>query len=264
MITIVGTIGPVVTGAAGASVTPTWGVGQNRTALNLLLCWCVGISHSYLPATPTGWSVAAQHGTGSPEWASATLLYKIATGADATPTIVGQPDVVWNVRVAEFTGNVHASPLDQSAAAFCDAPPTFNQGTIVAGGTDGSSGDLVAYVEALAYAAPATSVITSSLNNGTFDNNVNNGGVNTDFHYSMGWGVTTSNAVPDAQVSTWTAAGANGSTKAIASFKTATGPGASAMVWNGTVYAPGTLTIWVGPSQPAGIETGDIWYRTAS
>jgi hypothetical protein len=126
---LLGSLG-MTTAAAGASVTPSWGVGCNRDAGNILRCMVTGVGHSNLPATPAGWTVVNAVSYGSPAYNSVTLLTRVAAGVDVAPTIVGIAGVTWTVVLSEYA----ADP----------APLTAQQELSVAVGQAVNTGDQVA------------------------------------------------------------------------------------------------------------------------
>jgi hypothetical protein len=96
----VGSVGIPTSGASGASVTPVWGTGETRAGGDLLLCWVSGVGHSSVPATPDGWSVAAQVSQGSPLYTSSTIFCRVAAGGDSAPTITGVAGITWSATLA--------------------------------------------------------------------------------------------------------------------------------------------------------------------
>src|SRR3954469_6967648 len=109
---LVGAVGAVSTGTAGAAVTPAYGAGSSRTANNHLILHVLTTGSATLPAAISGWSIAKQQAGTS---CSASIYYKIAAGADAAPVVPIVTSAIHNARLLEFSGGVTATPLDQSA-----------------------------------------------------------------------------------------------------------------------------------------------------
>lgn len=115
---LVGSLGLSVS-AAGASLTPAWGVGANRTAGDVLRCSVICYNHSTLPATPAGWDVVNQVTYGSPSYKSVSLFTRVATGADAAPVIAANADCIWIATLAEYA----ADPTGQQELAAAVGQP---------------------------------------------------------------------------------------------------------------------------------------------
>lgn len=198
-IALVGTAGAASVGATGANVTPAWGTGESRTAGNLLICWVAltGTAVAGL-STPAGWTQASDLGGGSiSTTAEAAVYYRVATGADAAPTLTGAASNVVTARLAEFSGA--AGTLDSS---------NFVGGVGGGGGitspraatndvADATAGDLVVFAFALLYSASATKVFTDTLNNGVTANVADSASLTTTNHYHFVYGFTTGNAAAD-------------------------------------------------------------------
>ena len=211
-IALVGTIGAVSTGASGAAVTPSWGTSETRVAGHLLLCWVGGEGAATLPTTPGGWTVAAQKaGTSS----SATLFSKIATGSDSAPTIALATSVIWNVQLAEYSGNDNSATPDKSATASGTTSP------IVAtdGSADSNPGNLVVGVAEIFYSAAASKTLTHTLNNGATPTATDNHATSTANHYSFCYGLTTGNSSASSDSFAFTTTNITGAALAFATFR---------------------------------------------
>jgi hypothetical protein len=185
---LVGALGAATQGAAvNTAVTPAWDAGASRTAGNLLICFCASTGAGTFPTIPAGWSEArAQIGTSC----AAGIYYKIATGADAAPTIAAIPSSRIAAQLAEFSGNATISPLDQNSFnGGTTSPRTFTMGA-----PDATSGELLVLAGADFRSAARTPNDTWTSNNATITQAGNNNGVSSVDHYSFGYGVTTSNA----------------------------------------------------------------------
>ena len=209
-IALVGTIGAVSQGAAGAAVTPAFGTSENRTAGNLLICWVAGDAVATAPTTPSGWSVGK---TVTGTSCAAAIFYKIAAGADAAPTIAAVTSQVWAARLAEYSGN-NAVPLDQVSSATGTTSP------IVAtnGSADVVSGELMVVAAADFYSTAATKTLTHTLNNATATS-TSNASTSTVSHYDFAYGVTTTNASADSDSYAFTTNKITGSALVLCSFK---------------------------------------------
>lgn len=112
-ITLVGTRGPQLS-TTSVSPTPAWGIGQNRTAGNLLTC-CVSAVIGATITAPSGWTEA-----GAPLVDGnylATIYWRIATGGDAAPTFSFSSLTQAWLQLDEWTGNDSVSPLDAYGTA---------------------------------------------------------------------------------------------------------------------------------------------------
>lgn len=126
---LVGSLG-MATSAAGASLTPPWGAGANRTAGNILRCLVAGSGHSTLPATPAGWTVVNAVSYGSPAYNSVTLLTLTASGADAAPTIAGIAGITWTAVLSEYVAD--PAPLTEQQELAAAIGQAVNPGDQVA------------------------------------------------------------------------------------------------------------------------------------
>jgi hypothetical protein len=192
---LVGTIGAASQGTAGNAVTPAWGTSENRTAGNLLICFCSVTGTGIGPATPAGWT---NFGTQSGTSCSATIFYKIAAGADVAPTIAAITSGVIAAQLAEFSGN-SAAPFDK----FGQNTGTTSPITATLSGSDVSSGELIVMVGADFRSAARTPNDTWTSNHATITQAGNNNAASSVNHYSFGYALaTTSNSGADTAVMT--------------------------------------------------------------
>jgi hypothetical protein len=205
---LVGSIGTVSVGASGANVTPAYGANEDRTTGNLLICSVACTGSATIPSTPTGWtSAASKAGTN----VSAIIFYKIATGADAAPTISGVTNAVLSVQLAEYSG-ASVGAKDRYGSASGTTSPL----TATANGRDINKGELLIGVGAMRLAFGDGMAISATSNNASLTQ-VNNGGVGTAHHYDFARGITTSNAAADTYVQSF---GGNAQTAVlVASFR---------------------------------------------
>jgi hypothetical protein len=190
---LVGTIGAVSTGASGASVTPAWGTGENRNANNLLVALVSQNSGAGLTATPSGWTLAKSVGTTT----FVAIFYKIASGSDSAPTFAGVTGAILSAQLAEFSGNVSSSPLDQTGSALGSTSPQ----TATFAATDLRSGELLLISSFTGYSAVNSATISLTSNNATVTNAGTDGASGTG-HFQFGYGVTTSNSSADTATAT--------------------------------------------------------------
>ena len=238
---LVGTLAPtVVTSPSPArAASPTWGVGQNRTAGNLLLCWVSGAVElttlTYVaPATPSGWTKAIQSDNGGNQPVAA-IFFKIATGADAAPTFAaaspaGSPQQ-WVVQLAEFTGNT-ASPLDQVAAsaALGTTPTSWVVTCPSAESTDASLIVTLSVVETNGgVGGPPT--LSDSVNNQGTQFSINDNALavgSNNLRYQLTYGPARSRAAATSDAVTYSTNGTNaassGGITLVVTFKAASGP----------------------------------------
>ncbi len=180
-----------------------------------MICWVDGFGNTTLPTTPGGWSIAAQQaGTSN---GSTTIFYKIAAGADASPTIAAATGTTWYAQLGEFVGNASVSPLDKVGSVNNNSPTSPVSLSTSAGDT--TANELIVYSMCFVMGASVTLTNTTTLNNGATATDTNNGGVSTFQHYSFGYGVTTSNSIADKATATWTGANVSKLDIAAASFK---------------------------------------------
>jgi hypothetical protein len=210
---LVGTIGTASQGAASAAVTPAFGTGESRVLGNLLICFVAISGVATLPTTPSGWSIGKQQAGTS---CSATIYYRLAAGADTAPTIAAITSGVIAAQLAEFSGNLAASPLDQTGSASGTGSPLT--GTFAA--VDALSGELIVMTGADLRSIARASNDTWTSNNATITAAGNNNGATSTNHYSNGYGVTTAKASADTAVMTLsTTNNITGLVLAAASFK---------------------------------------------
>lgn len=185
---IVGTIGVVSQGAAGAAVTPAWGTGESRTAGNLLICFWSTAGATGTGTIPSGWSQPTTAGGTS---CICGIYYKIAAGGDAAPTLSAVVSGVRAAQLAEFSGNAASGPLDRSATAASTTSPV----TATAGVADLAASELLLLTSADFRSAARTPNDTLTSNHGTITQAGNNNGVSSVNHYSFGYCLaTTSNS----------------------------------------------------------------------
>ncbi|GAC1348391.1 MAG: hypothetical protein NVSMB18_36440 [Acetobacteraceae bacterium] len=189
-IALVGSIGAASTGGVGLGVSPAWGAGENRTAGNLLVCWVGTDAGTTLPATPTGWSLAAQQVESVNVLAAGVIFYKVAAGADAAPTFAGVAGQTINAQLAEFSGAVGVTPLDQTASNSGTVSPI----TATAAAPDAAAGNLVIVLGQGEIGGALTS--SHTVNNGVTVTATNNDAASGN-HYTFGYGITTGKSAAD-------------------------------------------------------------------
>lgn len=189
---LVGSLGPVSQGVAGAAVTPAWGASENRVPGNLLICWVAVTQSATIPATPAGWSP----GTGSSNLTTAVrILYKVATGADAAPTIPLVASGVIAAMLGEFSGMENLfTPTD--TGGFSPGGATSPQ-VMAASFPDQKVGEIACYSFAARYSIASVPTFTPTLNNGQTSHAVHNSPTSTVNHYYFDWAIPTSNGVAD-------------------------------------------------------------------
>ncbi len=208
---LVGTIGAVQQSAAGAIGTALYGASETRATNDLLVCWVGGAGTATLPGTPAGWLVAASVAGTS---CSAEILYRVATGADAAPSVAAVASTVWSMQLAEFSGNATSSPLDQHGTATGTTSPI----TATDGGADAAIGELICIAGSVFYSsASGTKTTSDSVNNATMTTTTNTGTVVN--HYDFGYGVSTANSAADSNALTYTITHITGAADVLASFK---------------------------------------------
>lgn len=204
---LVGSLPAVATGTTSA--TPAWGTSQNRTAGNLLICWCVDQAGTI--ATPAGWTKPVNLGT------QAKVFFKVAAGADAVPTISGG-GTFCAALLSEFSGNDTVSPEDKSGTvAGTTTPLTASGGT-----ADTAAAELLIGVGYSNHSMAATNTTSNTFNNGaTATGNLNNDATSSAQHYRFSYGITTGNAAASTCAFAYTTTNITGAVSAIASFKLA-------------------------------------------
>jgi hypothetical protein len=238
---LVGTIGAVSVGAAvNTAVTPAWGTSENRTANNLLICWVAGSQAATFPTTPSGWSIGVQRAGTS---CSSTVYYKVATGADAAPTIAAVSATLWSVQLGEFSGGPSLTPTDQSAGNSGTSSPLV----ATAGAVDRGTGDLLIGCAGLTYGSSRAPTLTPTFNNATATA-VNDGATSRTNHYGFAYGVGTTNASADTFTLTYTTTQVTGAAVGLVSFRL---PPSGAVSMSGTaalqVIGPGIQLVQQGP-----------------
>ena len=188
---LVGAVGAVTTGTLNNAITPAWGTGANRTAGDLLICWCYQSGSAGNIATPSGWSVAIQSSTvGGP---CVNIFYKIAAGGDAAPTLGGLTGSVLSGQLAEFSGNLATSPLDQTGSnAASSNPITADTGVV-----DTQVGELLLFGGTASLSPTGVSSLSFTSNNASSITAAgSNNGVSTTPHWAFAYALaTTSNSV---------------------------------------------------------------------
>ena len=211
--TLVGTIGSVTQGAISASVVPSWGTSESRTAGNLLICWVAvnGVSTSVV--TPSGWSIAmALNGTST----SVAIFYKIATGGDGVPIFGAISNGIIAARVAEYSGGSASSALDRTG--FNITGKTSPKIASAVASDANTSGELIVTSSAIYYSAAATKTLTDTINNAT-KITVSNSGTSTRSHYDFSYGISTKNTTAISNSFSFTTTNVTGASTIIASFK---------------------------------------------
>jgi len=211
---LVGSIGAVSQGAAGAAVTPAWGAGANRTAGNMLICSVTVTAVATLPATPAGWTLGSNRlGTSC----AAAIYYKVATGGDAAPTLAAVTSGVISAQLQEVSGLTTASPASDrgSTQAGTTTPIVATNST-----ADLQSGEWIVAAAGVRYSQAATKTTSHTINNAT-DTEVSNDATSSRDHYNFTRGVTTANASPDSDSFAFTATQITGAVVVLQSFKLA-------------------------------------------
>lgn len=190
---LVGTIGAASQGAVTTAVTPAWGTSENRTAGNLLICFCVVTQAATVPANISGWTRTFFSSSGN--LCGFAIFYKIAAGADAAPTIAAITNGFIAAQLAEFSGNPATSPEDQSGAASNTGTSPITTTFSNPGSNDVAAGELLIIVSADARSAARTPSDTLTSNHGTITQAGNNNAASSANHYSFGYCLaTTSNS----------------------------------------------------------------------
>jgi hypothetical protein len=177
-IALVGSVGVASQGAAGAAVTPAWGTSENRTAGNLLICWCTVTGVATLPTTPSGWSIGKQVAGTS---CSATIYFKLAAGADTAPTIALITSGLIAAQLSEWSGAL--AFVDQSGSSTGTASPN----TATAGGANQATAELILMAAADFRSVARTTSDTWTSNDGTVTLAGSNNGVSSVNHYTEGY-----------------------------------------------------------------------------
>lgn len=177
--TLVGSLGTVVTGAAGASVNPAF--GQSPGAGNILILWVAGGEVATFPTAPAGWVLAKQGGLTTE---SASIFYRYSAGGDTAPTVAAVTSAVLNAQLGEFT-------LERGVAgAINEVQGTNNAGASFALGNahERAPGQLIVYALSSRYSvAGSVSNSVSAVSNGGTANDTNNNGSSVADHYVLGY-----------------------------------------------------------------------------
>jgi hypothetical protein len=236
MIVTVGNLGASLVGGYQAAVTPAWGTGENRTAGNLLLCWASVYGSATLPTTPTGWSIGSQKAGTS---VSATVFYRVATGADAAPTLAAiSPGGVYECRIGEFTANT-ASPFDKAGSASGTTSPIV----ATCSAADSQIGNLIVSCATAWYSASTTATLSDTYSNLVGNtNDLSTTGTSTSNHYSWGYGSQASNASATKDSWSYTVTNITGAALAIATFKAS--PNVKVSTLSDTFASDDIGTVW--------------------
>ena len=210
---LVGTVAADVTGAVGGAVTPTAGTGQSRTAGNLLVVAVLATGSATLPAAPSGWLVARQQAGTS---CSASIFYRIATGADSLPTVVAITGATLNAIFYEFSGQGPGGPDKTGGGAVTSGSAV----TATNPGVDVLVGELVFMCGGVAQSSAIVNATAHTPNNGvSASNTVNNGASTNVSHYNFAYGVTTGKTSADSDTMSTSSGSLTGAVLAIASFQ---------------------------------------------
>lgn len=180
---LVGTIGTATQGAAGATVSPSWGTSENRTNGNLLVAFVACTQVQTFPATPTDWYVISQVQTGTTS--SVSIFGKAATGSDAAPTFAAPTgSAIVSAQLAEYSGVISGQP-DKTGSQTGTASPitaTFNAAST-------ATSELILIAAAARYSNNRAPNLTLTSNHITSVTQAgNNNGTSTVSHYSFGYG----------------------------------------------------------------------------
>lgn len=198
---LVGSIGAVLAGSSGGSVTPAWGTSETRAANNLLILWVEGKGSTTLPAAPSGWTLGEQiSNSGGGGTDTASIFFKVAAGSDAAPTVAAITSATLTAQLAEFSGGAVSSPLDTvSGNAGTTSPLTISESS-----ADALSGELLIACACDGYASTTgTKTCVISSNNATMTNTTNGGVSSLTDVYAFAYGITTSNSSADTVVATF-------------------------------------------------------------
>ena len=210
----VGSAPTVSVGTAGAAVTPAYGTGANRSLNNLLLLLVSSGGSATFPAAITNWPIWLQQAGTS---CSASLYYKIATGADAAPTVPVVASAVHNAVLFEFSGAAAISPGDQKIGGSGTASPVVATAPAV----DATARELLVAVGGAFHATSRTNpALKHTLNNGVgAGTSTDNDSTTAASHYAFVYGITTSNAAADSDSMAVTTTQLTGAVLLLASFK---------------------------------------------
>ena len=192
---LVGAAGAATQGAANSAVTPAWNAGAARTVGNLLLLFvsCTGVNGG--TPTITGWTAVTATGTSC----SANIYWRIATGADAAPTVPAIVSGVVAAHLEEWSGGSNAaSPVDRSGTAAGTTSPQ----TATLAAADVATAELMAMSAADFRSVARASNDTWTSNHGTPTLQASNNGISSVNHYSHATLVTNSNAAANTAIVT--------------------------------------------------------------
>jgi hypothetical protein len=209
---LVGAQGAVSVGTAGTAVTPAWGAGASRTANNLLVLQVASTGSATLPAAISGWTIAKQQAGTT---CSASIYVKVATGADAAPTVPLVASAIHNAMLSEFSGLATATPVEFSGGAAAITTPIVG----TCGGTDANIGNLVVGAAAVLQSAARTNTLAHTINNGVTDTETSNAATSTVSHYDFTYGFTTSQSGADSDSFAFVTTQLTGAALAVASLK---------------------------------------------
>ena len=194
---LVGAYGTPSQGASGASVTPAWGAGANRTAGNLLVLTFAVTGVTTAPTVTAGWIGGA---VGSGASCYAAIYYKVASGGDAAPTVNGVASGVISAQLAEYSGQAAGDPKDGGSAS---TQSTTSPVTTTLPQIDASAGELLIMVGADKRSTARASNDTWTSNRGTPTLTGSNNGVTSTEHYSFG-AILSTNSNANADTATMT------------------------------------------------------------
>jgi hypothetical protein len=192
---LVGTIGAVATAASGSAATVAWGTGESRTAGNLLILWYGGQKTSgtgALPATPTGWTLLQSTTTTD---VCSGVYAKIATGADAVPTVAAVASQIPHAQLAEFSGG-DGTLTSRTGTGGSGTGTTGTTVTATNSAIDPRTGQLVFYAYQQYHSTSTADTVSAAVNNGIAVE-TNNSGTTAVNHYDFGYAITTADSVAD-------------------------------------------------------------------
>jgi hypothetical protein len=206
-IALVGSLGTVATGSTSCS--PTF--AQATTAGNFIVAWSA--SNGTAPSTPSGWTAGL---TGSPG-ATCQIFYKEdCSASEAAPTFSYTGGTVSGACLAEFSGVVTSSSLDETLGGTQGS--NSSPFTLTANAPDIVSGELIIGVSYLFYTMAATKTTSHSYNNGTQVAVGNNDSTSAAGHFRFSYAITTTNASADALTATFTTTSISSNGHRIATF----------------------------------------------
>jgi hypothetical protein len=218
---LVGTAGVVSQGASGAAVTPAY--GQTPSAGDLLVLTVAVTGVATLPTTPSGWSLAV---TATGTSVASAIFYKIATGADAAPTVAAITSGVISAQLSEYAGINQTTPLCATGTAAGTTSPIVVTNSRI----DYSIGSLMVTAVAHLRSAGTLGSQTDTYTNAT-SVQTSNKATSTANHYDFSYAAaTTAHASSDADSVAFTTTGITGMCVALASFNPAVDPPISSLV----------------------------------